>query len=168
MNVYTHQGQKYININGKDYFLIRGYKQDYSKFIFVQVSGSTPLNKEDMPTKNWEIIRTKVGPERIWTAYQKSFFSYKTSREDFKFAFIGVSTEGSYFLALKVIKLRYTIPVDEAALYKLACRYANRELSIHHLSSREDEGNSGVKMALVDIPSYVDKDIVIAMFRGEK
>jgi hypothetical protein len=168
MDVYTHNGQKYININGKDYFLIRGYKQDYSKFIFVQVTGNTPLHKEDMPTKNWEVIRTKSGSERVWTAYQKSLFAYKSTRENLKLAFIGASTEGSYFLALKVMAKRYNLSIGDKSLYSLACRYASREFSAHHLTSREDEGNSGVRMALIDIPSYVDKESVIAMFKGEE
>ena len=68
MQVFEHQGQKYIGINGKDYFLLHGYRVNYNKFILIQVSGKTPLNKEDLPSKTWEVIATKVGQQRVWTA----------------------------------------------------------------------------------------------------
>jgi len=37
MQCFEHEGQKYVSINGKDYFLLRGYQVSYNKPIFVPV-----------------------------------------------------------------------------------------------------------------------------------
>ena len=47
MDFFEFNGKPFVNINGKDYFLLRGYGRSWKNFLFVQVSGATPLRKED-------------------------------------------------------------------------------------------------------------------------
>jgi hypothetical protein len=60
MLTFTYQDKNCIDINGKSYFLVRGYESYKSReFVFVQVTGSTPLRKEDLPAKDWEVFVTR-------------------------------------------------------------------------------------------------------------
>ena len=54
------RGKPYIDINGKVFFLIRGFGTDRDKpstsFVFVQVTGRYALSKTDLPNDNWRVI----------------------------------------------------------------------------------------------------------------
>ena len=63
MRRFEHGGKPYIDINGKVFFLIRGFGDSRYKpstdFVFVQVTGRYALSKTDLPNDNWRVIRTK-------------------------------------------------------------------------------------------------------------
>jgi len=71
MHLFHHANYPFISINGKDYFLLRGYRADRGHFIFAQVYGRTPLRKEDMPTKDWEIVRTTTVKQAVLNTTHK-------------------------------------------------------------------------------------------------
>ncbi len=167
MQLFEHAGQKYISINGKDYFLLRGYKADYRKFIFIQVSGKTALNKEDLPSKAWEIIYTKAGGQRVWTAFVKSYFAYESKKENGKLAFLGGSTIGSYFIALKILAQRWRRKLAEKELLAIAKAYATGERSHYRLEKCSDLGNSDVDLVLLDFGGCFDETCLNRILKGK-
>ena len=169
MQLFEHQGQKYIGINGKDYFLLRGYRVNYTKYIFVQVSGKTPLNKEDLPSKAWEIICTKAGGQRVWTAYVKNYFAYESAKDSGKWAFLGGTTLGSYFLALKIMCRQMQMRMEERELQIIARQYALDECSHYRLEACIDLGNSEADLILADFGGCFDEtDANYILKKGEE
>jgi hypothetical protein len=165
METFTHDGQRCLSVNGKDFFLIRGYTKNHQKFIFIQVAGNTPLNKEDLPSKSWEVIRTRAGKERVWMAYQKNYFQYETQRSDPALAFVGASTEGSFFLALKQIVRRFNLGYGDNRIHELALKHASGQISHWRLERLHDQGNTGVDAVLMDFSGF-DVEEAEAFFRG--
>jgi hypothetical protein len=166
MNVFSHNGENYISINGKDYFLLRGYDVYYGRLIFIQVFGKTPLNKEDMPGNDWKIIKTKVGNQRVWTAYARSYFRYNSETEVSKIAFVGATTQGSYFLALKWLSQKYNLKTDSEKLAETAHEYSKGKSHHYKLKSYNDKGSSGAELVLIDM-NYFDRDDAITILKGE-
>ena len=157
MDIFEHNGKQFISISGKDYFLIKGYRKNRDNFIFIQVFGKTPLHKEDLPSKEWEIVQSKAGTERIWTAYQKKYFKYDTQASEPTLVFIGASTEGSYFIALLNICKRLNLEIKTDELKQLSGRFAIGEVESHHLDKLSDEGNSGVDAVLITFNSFFEE-----------
>lgn len=167
MDTFELDGKKCISINGKDYFLLRGYQRNYDNFIFLQVSGNTSLNKEDMPTKDWDILKSKVGSKRVWTAYKRNYFNYSTERENPTLAFLGATTHGSYLIALKFISKRFNRSLQDKDIFETAGKYVNGELSNWCLRKQDDLGNSGTHLILVEFDYRFDEEKVSEILKGE-
>src|SRR3989344_2507580 len=150
MYAYEHHDQKFISINGKDYFLIRGFQSDRNRFIFIQVTGKTPLNKEDLPNGDWSIIRSKAGKQRIWTAFSKTYFRYNQDRDDKKLLFIGANSQGSCYLALRWLAKSFNQKITEKALVEVAEKYSAEEISFYRFKLIEDQGNFQEKAVLLE------------------
>ncbi len=168
MQCFEHQGQKYIGINGKDYFLLRGYRVNYTKYIFIQVSGKTLLNKEDLPSKAWEIICTKAGGQRVWTAYVKNYFAYESSKDGGKWAFLGATTVGSYFLALKIMCRQTQMRMEEKELQLIARQYALGQRSHYRLEACADLGSSEADLVLADFGGCFNDNDANYILKGER
>lgn len=166
MKCFEHNGNQCISINGKDYFLLRGYMSEH-KFIFVQLTGSTPLHKEDMPSKDWEILTTKAGKEKVWTAYKKTYFKYGTEKDCPDLAFIGATTQGSYFLALKWLAKRFNHNIPDEELHNRAGQLLNSEYFRRTLTKCNDKGNSGEDALLLHFGITTDEEDVIQILKGE-
>ena len=166
MKVFSHNSKNYISINGKDYFLLRGYQTGYSRFIFVQVFGNTSLNKEDLPGSDWNVIKSLQGKQRIWTAYAKRYFNYEQEGNDFKVGFLGVSTQGSYFLALRWLchKFKHQINLDE--LSRVAQAYAENNKYNHHFNCLRDLGNSNVEMVVFECSCSLEEQDLQEILKG--
>lgn len=158
METFEHDGKRYISINGKDYFLVRGFRKNNDRFIFVQVYGRTPLHKEDMPGKDWEIVRTKSGGERVYTAYRKKYFKYDSEAAYPTFVFIGASAQGSFFIALSHIRKRFGLDVSDDFLKRFALLYSTDEQKDRRLETIRDDGNSDVEAVLVEFNSFFDEE----------
>jgi len=158
MNIFNYKNNNCISINGKDYFLLRAYRLNYNSLIFLQVTGSTPLHKEDMPEKNWEIITTKSNGTRVYTAYKKPYFSYNLNNGIKKLAFVSATITGSYFLTLKFIAKKFNINLSNKELYSLAKKYEKEELFNYQLNKLNDEGNTDESMILFDPGYSFEKD----------
>jgi hypothetical protein len=169
MRVYSFDNKNYASINGKDYFLLRGYKTNYDKFIFIQVTGTTPLNKEDLPGSDFNVLKTLLGKQRIWTAYAKRFFNYdQEGSNDFKLAFIGLSTQGSYYLALKWLTQKFKHPISNQELANIARAYVADKKNTYHFKTLTDHGNSKVDLVLFESGySLDDQDIQLILKGGE-
>ena len=141
---------------------------DHGKFIFVQVSGKTPLHKEDMPTKDWEIIQTKAGGHKVWTAYKKSYFKYDAENDSPELAFVGATTRGSYFLALKWLARKYHHEISDEALYSRACQLANSADYRRTPSKCQDIGGSGEDAVIINLGNTFDEDDAIKVLKGRE
>ena len=168
MKCFEHSGNKCISINGKDYFLLRGYKVDHGKFIFVQVAGKTPLHKEDMPTKDWEIIQTKAGGRKVWTAYKKAYFKYDAETDNLELAFVGATTRGSYFLALRWLARKCHHEISDEALQLRACQLANSKNYQINLDKCQDIGSSGEEAVAIRSGITTTEEDAIKILKGRE
>ena len=168
MYAYEHHGRKFISINGKDYFLVRGFQSDRNKFIFIQLSGKTPLNKEDLPNGDWSILRTRTGKQRIWTAFSKSYFRYQQDQEERKLLFIGANSQGSCYLALRWLARSFNQTITEETLLELAKSYSTEKVSIYRLKLLDDQGNLQEKAALLDLDSRLNNEDAEKILKGGK
>ncbi|MCB4792186.1 MAG: hypothetical protein LHV68_09890 [Elusimicrobia bacterium] len=168
MNVFEYEGKKCISINGKDYFLIRGYAKHYDKYIFVQVAGNTPLHKEDMPTKDWEIVSSKADDKKSWIAYVKSYFSYDTGKATSVLAFLGATTAGSYYVALNFIAKKFGIDLPADKIHKLADKYSKGKSEHFCISEFADNGNTGQSMVLVEFNAGFDEEMAFEILNFSK
>ena len=147
MQIFTHKDKKFILINGKEFFLIQGFPEGpyaRAKLIFMQVIGKVNLNYEDLPDKDWEIVKTKTPKGNIFTAYVPKFFDYESlERQDRKTFFVGRDKAGSLFLALyvtvRLLRLNYT----ECQIKKVVESYLEGKVKVPHFFEISDEGNQG-------------------------
>lgn len=166
MRCFEHNGDKCISVNGKDYFLLRGYQTDRDKFFFIQVAGNTPLRKEDMPTKDWEIIQTKTNGKKVWTAFKKACFKYDGENDYHELAFIGATTQGSYFLALRWIARKFNQNIPDEALYKLGCKLASSENNQRGLNRCQDIGSFGEDAVALQVGITAFEEEAIEILKG--
>ena len=168
MDIFEYKGKKYISINGKDYFLLRGYGKNNNRMIFIQVSGSTPLRKEDLPNKEWEVMKTKSGKRNVWTAYNKKWFRYDTTKENNCMAFIGATTKASYFIALRHISMKFNLSMNDDEIEKIVNEYINDKKYKSAVTEQEDMGNSGESMVMIDFCYMDEKEAKRILKREEK
>jgi len=161
--IFDHKGKKYININGKDFYLLRGY-YDRKRWrdgnpIFLQVYGRSPLNPEDLGN-DWDIIKTKLLEGKlkeskfIYTAFKPKLFEYSPIKEDEQYKkifFIGMNEQGSLFLAFNFLRECYKIKINEKQMMGIIKKFMNgkQDHYYHHepIQKIEDQGNS-------QIPAY--------------
>ena len=159
MQTFTHRDKTYITINGKDYFLVRGYQEGQryrSDFAFIQVYGKTPLHPEDLPADSWALIKTKIkaDPPWIFTAYNPKFFDYDGVKEGVykKLIFMGMTEKASLYVALDRIRQIYRLKVSDEALAKLTCRLMKEKP--YYFETVQDQGNSGVPAIQVEFDQW--------------
>ena len=163
MQTFDYKEKTYITINGKDYFLIRGYCDGShwkERWFFIQVYGKTPLHPEDLPDDTWEIIKTRAKEGSIFTAYKPKFFDYhliKEENNDYKKVyFIGMNPEGSLYLALSFLSKLYRIKVSDQTMKDIIQRLQNGKRNIY---SREigkigDHGNSKTPIYCIEFDRW--------------
>jgi len=151
VQIFTHKDKKFILINGKEFFLIQGFPEGpyaRAKLIFMQVIGKVNLNYEDLPDKDWELIKTRTPKGNIFTAYRPKFFDYEAlERENRKTLFVGRDKSGSLFLALyvtaRILRLNYT----DCQIKKVVKSYledGEKQIRIPpNFWAMTDEGNQG-------------------------
>ena len=160
MQTFTHQGKNYILINGKEYYLIRGYRTGdnwKADWMFIQVYGKVPLHPEDLPSSEWEIIKTKSKAEySIFTAYNPKCFDYRSLKDDqFKrLYFIGMTDKGSLFIALNFLKDHYKLKVKAGQFEKIAKALLEGSNYQHNLNQIEDQGNTEQKAYCIEFDRW--------------
>lgn len=153
MKTFEHKGKTYIAINGKEFYLLQGFREHGNRYherglIFLQVAGRSPLHHEDLPAKNWEIVKAKTQQGVIYTAYDPAYFDYDTpsgERSEAKkpLVFIGRNKAGSLFLALYVCSRLLRIVVSENQLKDAVKRIIGGLHRCYPLIEIEDSGNEG-------------------------
>jgi hypothetical protein len=155
MEIINHRGKKFIEINGKQFYLQQAFLgEKWGKDpAFLQVYGKVPLRYEDLPDKKWLIIKTrtpgqqKKGEPReyIYTAYDRECFDYETPPYERKkdALFIGNSKPGSAFVTITSLAKICAFELPRVKALELAETVAEGKLSIRNLYLEEDLGNAG-------------------------
>jgi len=150
MRPFEVDGHRYVRINGKSFFLLRGYTIRHDKFVFVQVFGRAALTKDDLPEKNWELISTKGAEGRVYTAWKPGFFDGSNETR----LFLGATKEASLRLLLTAL----APGTEHARAIAAAFRDDDRPFSPDHvpydsgIKTYDDAGNSGVPAFGLDRP----------------
>lgn len=165
MRIITVNSQPYTVINGKDFAVYRWFAPGQHGPLFIQVAGRTALSREDLPSDDWLVLAGKDRGHRLATAWRKPWFDYRLDATR-KLAFLGGSTEGSYFLALRYLSRRFGFTLSETDLAVKSAEFATRsDLAYPHvLDQSHDLALSGSKLVTLDVPSYWDQDDAARLF----
>jgi hypothetical protein len=168
MHLVHIQKRPYTVINGKDFAVYRFFEPGRHGPLFLQVAGRTQLTKEDLPTDDWIVLQTRAGTTRVSTAWRKPWFDYKLDATR-KLAFLGGSTEGSYYLALRYIVRRFGVTTDEATIAERASDLTNG-IGLPYNSIFEkthDAALTETDLVTLDLPSLFDASAAEQLFGAE-
>ncbi|HEX7705221.1 MAG TPA: hypothetical protein VF701_02075 [Thermoanaerobaculia bacterium] len=158
MRIIRIQQRPFTVINGKDFAVYRWFEPERHGPLFLQVAGRTTLQREDLPTDDWVVIPGRAGSHRIATAWRKPWFEYKPDATR-KLAFLGGSTDGSLYLALRYIVRRFGLAAEETAIAgRSSALLANDPPLPSYLQRSTDLGLSGSDLVTLDLPSPFDRD----------
>jgi hypothetical protein len=165
MHLVHIQKRPYTVINGKDFAVYRFFEPGRHGPLFLQVAGRTKLTKEDLPTDDWIVLQTRAGTTRVSTAWRKPWFDYKLDATR-KLAFLGGSTEGSYYLALRYIVRRFGITTDEATIAGRASDLTNGiDLPFTFMFEKtRDAALTETDLVTLDLPSFFDASTAEQLF----
>jgi len=157
MHIVRIQSRPYTVINGKDFAVYRWFEPSRHGPLFIQVAGRTQLTREDLPTDDWIVLQTRSGTTRVSTAWKKQWFDYKVDATR-KLAFLGGSSAGSAYLALRYVARRFGITADEA---KIADRSASFDTGADIpygfcLDRTSDVGLTKTHLVTLELPPYFD------------
>lgn len=162
MHIVTISKRPYTVINGKDFAVYRWHEPERHGPIFIQVAGRTSLSRDDLPNDDWIVVPGRAGSHRIATAWRKSWFDYKADATR-KLGFLGGSTEGSLYLALRYLVRRFSIVAEEAAIAGRASELLAQADLPYYLRHSEDRGLSAADLITLDLPSRFDHDDASAL-----
>ncbi|HEX8411819.1 MAG TPA: hypothetical protein VF883_23425 [Thermoanaerobaculia bacterium] len=142
----------YVVINGKDFAIYRWFEPGRHGPLFLQVAGRTQLTREDLPSDDWIVVQSRAGTTRVSTAWRKPWFDYKVDATR-KLAFLGGSTEGSYFLLLRYLVRRFGLTVDDSTLAGRSSLLAEGTSVPYDyvLDRADDKGLTGTRLALLEL-----------------
>jgi hypothetical protein len=147
MNVFEYNGSKYITINGKSFYLMRGYSRDRGELVFVQVTGNNPLFIEDMPdTKKWRLAKSKCRDCVVYIVFNNEYHNYASDRANGKLLFPAPTSAGSFFLLLRHINEKFGFNLSEEELLKVP-----EETRYDLISKVRDQGNSDIDIYMLNL-----------------
>jgi hypothetical protein len=161
MRIININAKPYTVINGKDFAVYRWFQPGQHGPLFIQVAGRTSLTREDLPTDDWIVLQTRAGVRRISTAWRKPWFDYKLDATR-KLAFLGASTSGSFYLALRYLVRRFGITTEEGTI---AARASDLATGINAASGfiekTRDTALTETELVTLDVPSSFDAAAVV-------
>jgi hypothetical protein len=159
MRLIKVNSQPYTVINGKDFAVYRWFAPGQHGPLFIQIAGRTALSREDLPTDDWMVIPGRDRGHRLATAWRKPWFDYKLDATR-KLAFLGASTEGSFFLALRYLSRRFGFTYTETELATKSAEFmARREFSYANVLDRADDlALSKAQLVTLDVPTYWEQE----------
>lgn len=165
MRIIRINSQPYTVINGKDFAVYRWFAPGQHGPLFIQVAGRTALTREDLPSDDWIVISGKDRGHRLATAWRKPWFDHRMDASR-KLAFLGGSTEGSYFLALRYLARRFGLTLSEVELAAKSGDLATRgdRSFAHVMDDAEDLALTKAKLVTLDVPSYWDSNDAARLF----
>ena len=157
MHLITISKRPYTVINGKDFAVYRWHEPERHGPIFIQVAGRTSLAREDLPTDDWILVPGRSGTQRLATAWRKPWFDYKLDATR-KLAFLGASTEGSLYLALRYVARRFGVSIEDPDIVRGSTALLSSDALPYYLQRSRDAALSGVDLITADLPSTFDRD----------
>jgi hypothetical protein len=146
VRIITVNSQPYTVINGKDFAVYRWFAPGQHGPLFIQVAGRTALARQDLPTEDWVVIPGRDRDYRL-----------DATR---KLAFLGGSTEGSFFLVFRYLARRFGFTCTEAELATKSAEFMSRpDLPYANVIDRADDlALSRAQLVTLDVPSHWDQD----------
>jgi hypothetical protein len=165
MRIVQIQKQPYTVINGKDFAVYRWFAPGQHGPLFIQVAGRTALAREDLPNDDWMVIPGRDRGHRLATAWRKPWFDYKLDATR-KLAFLGGSTDGSYYLALRYLVCRFGLIASEREIATRASDFANNiDAPFAYCFDRSrDLGLTATELVTLELPSYFDAAAATQLF----
>lgn len=159
MRIINVNSQPYTVINGKDFAVYRWFAPGQHGPLFIQVAGRTGLARADLPTDDWVVLPGRDRGHRLATAWRKPWFDYRLDATR-KLAFLGASTEGSFYLALRYLARRFGFTYTETELATKSAEFTGRtDLPSPNVIDRADDfALSRTQIVTLDVPSYWDQD----------
>lgn len=159
MRIIKVNSQPYTVINGKDFAVYRWFAPGQHGPLFIQIAGRTALAREDLPTDDWVVIPGRDRGHRLATAWRKPWFDYRPDATR-KLAFLGASTEGSFYLALRYVVRRFGFTYTETELATMSAEFMSRtDLPYANVIGRADDlALSRAQLVTLDVPSYWEAD----------
>lgn len=153
------RSKPYTVINGKDFAVYRWFAPASQAPVFIQVAGRTALSRDDLPNDDWVVVQGKSRGHRVATAWRKPWFDYRLDASR-RLAFLGGSTEGSFFLAMRYLTRRFGIIASDAELAGRSGDLAQRSVLPYPyvLDRSDDRALSGTRIVTLEIPSHWDHD----------
>lgn len=165
MRIIKVNSQPYTVINGKDFAVYRWFAPGQHGPLFIQVAGRTALTRDDLPSDDWVVIPGRDRGHRLATAWRKPWFDYRLDATR-KLAFLGGSTDGSYYLALRYLARRFGLAVSEPELAAKSGELGTAaDLPLPHVwGAADDLALSRAKLVTLDVPSYWEQDDAARIF----
>ena len=159
MRIIKVKSQPYTVINGKDFAVYRWFAPGQHGPLFIQVAGRTALSRGDLPNDDWVVIPGRDRSHRLATAWRKPWFDYRLDATR-KLAFLGASSEGSFYLALRYLARRFGLPYSDVELATKSSEFATRrEFAYAGVIDRADDlALSTSQLVTIDVPSYWEAD----------
>lgn len=159
MRIITVNSKPYTVINGKDFAVYRWFAPGQHGPLFIQVAGRTALAREDLPTEDWIVIPGRDRGHRLATAWRKPWFDYRLDATR-KLAFIGGSTEGSFFLAFRYLARRFGFTYTDTELATKSAEFmgCTDPPSANVIGRADDLALSGTQLVTLDVPSHWGQD----------
>ncbi len=167
MRIISVRSRPYTIINGKDFSVIRWFDPGRHGPLFIQVAGKTPLSKEDLPTDDWIVQQTREKSLRITTAWRKPWFDYRLDATR-KLAFLGASSEGSFFLLLRYLARRFGLTTSDSDLAaRSSVLAAGTSVPYDYVLDRaKDIGLTDTFIALLELNPSFDADAANLLVGG--
>lgn len=168
MRIITVRGKPYTVINGKDFQVLRWFDPRSHGPLFIQVAGRTALAREDLPTDDWIVTTTRDRTLKVATAWRKQWFDYRPDSAR-KLAFLGASTEGSFFLLLRYLARRFGVIADDATLAARSSHLATGQRVPYEyvLDRAADRGLTDTALALLELSPSFDAEAAQLLIGGE-
>lgn len=182
MTRFEHGGKAYVQVNGKDYYLLHGYRQaQYGRaWLFLQVVGQTPLTPADLPEK-YKLRHTRTAIGRISTVYDPASFAYRLTdpierapnpnreveaqepaERERQLLFVGLSAEAALALAVGFLAAWCDLTPSERQRRQASEALAGGSF----LSWLENEGNLKTKAVLLELGGWrIKPEMVKQWFR---
>lgn len=159
MRIIKVKSQPYTVINGKDFAVYRWFAPGQHGPLFVQVAGRTALTRDDLPQDDWVVIPGRDRGHRLATAWRKPWFDYRPDATR-KLAFLGASSEGSFYLALRYLSRRFGLTFTDVELATKSAEFAaRRDFAYANVIDRADDlALSQSQLVTLDVPSYWEAD----------
>jgi hypothetical protein len=156
MKIFEHRKLKWIEINGKEFYLLQAFQADKwgnGDPVFLQVYGKVPLRVEDLPDKKWCILKSRIPAknkkgekEYVYTAFDRDHFDYDTPLIERKCpttVFVGMGKRGSAYLAISSLARALDLEPQERRVKWLTGKVAEGTFTIDNLEPEKDSGNAG-------------------------
>ena len=155
MNKVEIEDKVYIDINGKTFKLLRGFEDDDRSYMpfapkLLQVTGKFTLMREDLPNKDWRMIKSNVNGVTVYTIFDKKYAMFESESKTKRIIFFGASYEGAMILAFTYLVHHYSLDYEPEKIEDIAIFYAKEDnRRMQGIQRLTDKGNGEIDAVMV-------------------